>query len=162
MRSGTLILVSLFLLLWLTPKAYGQSRETRPAPATGSVSGRVMLGEEPAAGVTVALTPKRTATSPTTLPIIQAVTDSEGRFRVSSVAAGAYMVAALAPGFVIPDEVISFSEGKSITVDEGESVDDVNFLIKRGAVITGSITDENRAPVVEIRVNLLRLAEQGR
>jgi hypothetical protein len=161
MRSKTLTTVSLLLLFWFTPKAYGQSRETRPAPATGSVSGRVMLGEQPAVGVTVAVTPKRMAISSNTPPI-QTVTDSEGRFRLNSLAAGAYTVAALAPGFVVPDEVISFSEGRSITVDEGESVDNVNIFIKRGAVISGSVTDENHAPVIETRVNLLRLTEQGR
>jgi protocatechuate 3,4-dioxygenase beta subunit len=158
MRSVTLTTASFILAFCLMPEAYGQSRESKPA--TGSISGRVMLGEQPAAGVTVAATPKHLARSPYTR-LLQAVTDREGHFRLTSLAAGAYTVSALAPGFVVPDEAASFSEGKSVTVGEGESLDDVNFSIKRGGVITGSVTDENRAPIPEIRVNLLRLTEQG-
>jgi len=76
MRFLTLTTVSLFLSLCFGTNASGQSRETKP---TGSISGQVMLGDQPASGVTVGLTKGRQPT-PVNTPLTQAVTDSEGRF----------------------------------------------------------------------------------
>jgi protocatechuate 3,4-dioxygenase beta subunit len=161
MRLISLSLMSLFLLLCPAATAVGQSRESKPAPATGSISGRVMVGEDPAPGVTLALTSRRMRNMGGS-PLAQAVTDAEGRFQLNGIAAGTYLILPLAPGFVVPKEGVFYDEGKSVTIDEGESVDNVNFSIKRGGVLTGRVTDENREPLVETRINLLKLDEQGR
>jgi hypothetical protein len=157
MRFLTLTTVSLFLSLCFGTNAFSQSRETKP---TGSISGQVMLGDQPASGVTVGLTKGRQPT-PVNTPLTQAVTDSEGRFHLTNIAAGVYNIAPLAPGFIVPNERSPFGEGRSVTVDEGEAVDGIKFSIKRGGVITGRITDENREPLVEIRVTLMTINERG-
>jgi hypothetical protein len=160
MRFITLSTVSLFLLFCLVTHTPAQSRETKPAPATATISGRVTFGDQPASGVTVTLTSRRMAMDQNT-PLIKAVTDNEGRFQLTNIAAGTYLVAPLAPGFLPANSRSFYEEGKSITIDEGETVEDVDFVIKRGGVITGRITDENHEPIIEIRVNLLRLDERG-
>jgi hypothetical protein len=157
MRFITFTTVNLFLLLCLAANALAQSRETKP---TGSISGQVMLGEQPASGVTIALTQRRQITA-INVPFIQTVTDSEGRFHLTNIAAGTYAVAPLVPGFVVPNENSSFGEGRSVNIDEGEAVDGVNFSIKRGGVITGRVTDENHEPIIETRLTLMRVTEQG-
>jgi hypothetical protein len=160
MRSVTLTIVKLLFLLCLATNAASQSREAKPAPPTASITGHVMLGEQPASGVTVALSQRRLSNNQNT-PLTKAVTDSEGRFHLTNIAAGVYLVTPLAPGFLLPNEGSPFEEGKSVTVEEGETVEDVNFSIKRGGVITGRVTDENHEPIIETRVNLMKIDGRG-
>lgn len=156
MRFITLITISLFLSLCLVTSASGQTQETKP---TGSISGRVMLGEQPASGVTVAVKQRRMSATQIT-SLIKAVTDSAGHFQLTNIAAGTYMVGPIAPGFLMADSRNPYEEGRSVTVDEGETIEDVNFVVKQGGVITGRITDENHNPIVEIEVNLWSLDER--
>lgn len=151
-------LFTLFIL-WAASIAFSQSTSQESKPA-GSVSGRVLLGEQPASGVSVALTQRRVP-GLINSPLIQAVTDAQGYFHLTNVAAGTYMIAPLAPGFNIPSEN-SLLEERSITIDEGEAIEDVNFVIKRGGVITGRITNENHEPLIETRVTLFVITERGR
>lgn len=160
MRFVTLTTVRLFLLLCLVATASSQSREAKSVAPTASITGRVMLGEQPAVGVTVTVSQRR-AYGNQNMPLTKAVTDGEGRFQLTNLAAGVYSVGPLAPGFLTANEGSPFEAGRSVTLEEGETVGDVNFSIKRGGVITGRVTDESREPIIETRVNLLKIGEQG-
>jgi 5-hydroxyisourate hydrolase-like protein (transthyretin family) len=161
MRSVILTTVSLLVLLCFAANLSGQSRDAKPAsPTASSITGQVLLDGQPAAGVTVAVSQRRIDGNQN-MPLTKSVTDGDGRFQVTNLAAGVYQVAPLAPGFLVPNEGNFFQEGKSVTLDAGETVDEVNFSIKRGGVITGRVTNENNEPVIETRVSLMKIGEQG-
>jgi protocatechuate 3,4-dioxygenase beta subunit len=162
MRSSTLTTLSLLLLLCFVPDSLSQSRDVKPPPVA-SISGRVTLKEEPLRGVLVVLVQRGAPTiNGRYAPLAKAVTDEDGRFQMTNLAAGSYLVFPSAPGFVIKNEGESYEQGKPVALDEGETLEGINFALQRGAVITGRVTDFNRQPLIETRVDLVKLDDQGR
>jgi hypothetical protein len=133
------------------------TQQTESKPATGSISGRVTIGAEPAAGVMVALQPEVYSLE----ALSKAVTDTEGRFRLLDVPAGRYRVVPTAPLFLMPSEIPGDLPGKLVTVKAGEAVEELEFRLTRGGVITGRVTDAKGQPVIEERVNVTLLDERG-
>jgi protocatechuate 3,4-dioxygenase beta subunit len=121
----------------------------KEAPA--SVSGRVTDGERGVAGVAVVVM----YTEPTRRfkPVARARTDAEGRYRVTGVPPGRYQITPVAPTYVLQD-VSGFTPGKPLTLSAGEVVEDTDFRVTRGAVITGRVTDADGAPVIAEPVNV--------
>ena len=116
--------------------------------ATASISGTVTIKDKGRAGITIAVRNANGANSHSA--IYQVKTDQEGHYRISNVAAGSYDVSPNAPGFVV-----SMRSGSAvIIVAEGESIDDVNFSLTKGAVITGRVTNSEGQPLVEQGVTL--------
>src|SRR5262245_8508597 len=149
------ILVSLFSLC-LEVSIEAQSRETKPETAT--ISGLVTLKGEPASGVTVLLLELRA--NPANAP--RARTDENGRFRFTGVAAGSYSISAVAPGFVSLGTTDLGRGGHALNVAEGEKVENISLDLRRGGVITGSVTDSRGRPVVEETVNLSKVDKDGK
>jgi Carboxypeptidase regulatory-like domain len=117
--------------------------QQQPKEAPGSVSGRVREGERGAANLTVVVID----TAQRFRPVARARTDSEGRYRVANVPPGRYVVAPVAPAYVLQD-VTSFPPGKPLTLSAGESAEDVDFRVERGGVVTGRVTDSDGNPLV--------------
>jgi hypothetical protein len=115
----------------------------------GSVSGRVTVKEKAAVGVVVGLR-KRDVMPFESVP--RATTDQDGVYRITNVPPGAYEVVPAAPGFVLADS--KDARGKPVQVAEDENVDNVNFALVRGGVITGRITDADGRPVIQQQVNI--------
>ena len=88
-------------------------------------------------------------------------TDENGRFRFAGLKAGRYTLVAFAPGFVTPSENNFGSRAKTIDLADGENVENQEIALKRGAVITGRVTDSSGKPLVEQRVELTRLDDRG-
>jgi len=128
---------------------------TKAGAAT--VSGRVTLKGEPARGVAVLL--QGQGQGPSNAP--RAKTDEQGRFRFTSVAAGRYMIFALAPGYISPGDD-EMGRRQTLNVAEGEKVENVEIEIKRGGVIAGRITDSQGRPVIEETVNLSKFDSNGK
>src|SRR5687768_16596453 len=119
MRSVILTTVSLLALLCFAANLSGQSRDVKPtSPKASSITGRVMLDGQAAAGVTITVS-QRSIHGNQNMPLSKAVTDGDGRFQLTNLAAGAYQVAPLAPGFLTADEASPFEEGKRVTLDAG-------------------------------------------
>jgi hypothetical protein len=134
------------------------AQESKKEP-TGSVSGRVTLGDKPVPRAVVMLTtPER---GPQRTPPARATTDEDGRYRLTGVPAGSYTIAPSTPAFVVPAETSYAQPGKSITLSEGEEVDGIDFSLIRGGVITGRVTDADGRPLVEQYVNIIRVDERG-
>jgi hypothetical protein len=123
--------------------AYAQ----KEAPA--SVSGRVTMegehGERGVAGVAVVVM----STDPTQRfkPVGRARTDAEGRYRVAGVPPGRYVATPVAPAYVLQN-FNNFPPGKPLTLSAGDSAEDTDFRLVRGAVITGRVTDADGNPVI--------------
>src|SRR5688500_5547477 len=109
---------------------------------TGSITGRVTLATKGVAGVTVTITMSGDAFSGLGLKL-SAITDDEGRFRLSNLPPRTYVVWPFVPAFVVAEATGVYPLGKNVTVVAGEIVEYINFTLIRGVVInvtdTGSI-----------------------
>jgi hypothetical protein len=132
-----------------------------PSAATGAITGRVVADDgRPLSDAVIFL---NRAFARLYGPPLTATTDSDGRFRVSGLDSGLFMVSAQLPGFTTPD----------VTPEPGETNyyrpgDTVNLTLIKGGVITGTVRDSNNDPVVAVAVRALRVrdglgrAEAGR
>ncbi len=136
--------------------------QTLPKTGTATISGHVLLKNEPAAGVTVGLQPQIQSGIPDRSKNLYARTDQNGQFRITGINAGQYLLSALAPGFIGTSESQFALQGKPINIAEGENVENLEFRLKRGSVITGRITDSTGDPVVEIPIRLLKIDGNGK
>lgn len=132
----------------------GQSKEP-----TGSISGRVTLGDKPAPGVTVLLASPDSG--PIDKPLPQTTTDEDGHFQLTHIPAGNYLVQTFTPAFVGPSDEMRGRAGKVINLSEGEAVEDIDIALTRGGVITGRVIDANGQPLVQESVHLTALDERG-
>src|SRR6185436_19584747 len=131
---------------------------------TGSIAGRVTLGGKPAQGVVLTVN-ETSANEQRALNMLmrgaasaKATTDGEGRYRFSGLAAGLYDVTAFAPSLFSTDEMYN-----SVTLGEGAAVDDIDFSLSKGGVITGRVTTRDARPLIMEPIQAVRLdqAEPG-
>lgn len=120
-----------------------QALAQREAPA--SVAGRVREGERGVAGVNVVVL--SADSSRRFKPAGRARTDAEGRYRITGVPPGKYVVTPMAPAYVLLD-ITNFPPGKPLTLSAGDSVEDTDFRVLRGGVITGRVTDADGNPII--------------
>jgi protocatechuate 3,4-dioxygenase beta subunit/type 1 fimbria pilin len=131
-----------------------QAQTAESKAGTATVSGRVILKGESARGVMVILQTQNQG--PSNAP--RARTDESGRFHFTGIPAGRYSVSALSPGYASPeDNNYPGMRGKTLTLADGERVENVDLEIKRGGVIAGRVADSQGRPVIEERVNLSKL-----
>jgi protocatechuate 3,4-dioxygenase beta subunit len=164
MRS--LIRVAIFLAL-----LFGMESLTRSAflaqdsKETGTVTGRVLLDAKPTQGVIVIATPSTSdpfkmaeqMLKPSTK--LRAMTDADGRFRFEALPVGKYHIAPSTPALVVTEGDAS----KELTIAEAATIEDINFSLSRGAVITGKVTDSDGNPIIaeEISLKLVDNAKAG-
>jgi protocatechuate 3,4-dioxygenase beta subunit len=110
---------------------------------TATISGKVTLKTKALAGIVVVARPWDSGGPPRSR--YRSTTDENGNYRITNVLPGNYNVTPLAPGLVRDDEVTQ----KSVVIEEGDNVADVNFSMAQGGVITGKITDAEGKPLVE-------------
>jgi len=122
-------------------------------PSTGSVSGHVTLHSKGAAGIVVGV--RTSDFSSQGAPAIKGTTDADGYYRITGIPAGNYTVSPMTPSYVITDLVPVRGRGRTLLLAEGEDVQDVDFSLERGGVITGRVTDASGRPIVEERLTLI-------
>lgn len=158
-------LVLAILLFGATNALLAQAQIKGDKPATASITGRVTFGNRPLSGVTVTLeSPLNLGTGiiNTQRAPVTTKTDGEGRYRLTGIAAGYYLVWPRAMAYAMPSEGLSGRAGKTVNLSDGEQVDGVDFALAPGGVITGRITDHLGSPVIAQRVSLRRYAPDGR
>jgi len=171
MLASVRIAACLSLLLALAHMAWSQT-VSQPA-GTATVSGSVRLGEAPAVGIPLALVAEQggrpAGRGPTQSQATaqagaaqektaQVTTDEKGFYVFTNVAAGKYRVMLLTETLTNPSSD-QRSSGTSVTVSDGQAVSQIDFLLARGGVITGRITDHDGRPVIAQRVTLMTVAE---
>jgi hypothetical protein len=126
------VTVSLVILLPSLP-VFAQTQVTpKPVKSLGSVSGKVTIKEKGAPGVVVALHRPNFFNPYESTP--RATTDQDGNYKINNVAAGAYQVSFGAVGYVPAKNISGF---RNIAVGDGENIENINFALVRGGVITG-------------------------
>jgi hypothetical protein len=120
----------------------------------GSIAGRVTIASKPVAGATVTVSAGTDSLSGGGLSL-KTTTDDEGRFRISNLPSGTYYVWPFVPAFVVNEGTGIYPQGKSVAVEDGETAEDINFTLNRGAAITGRVTDSSGRPLIEERIRIL-------
>ncbi len=135
--------------------------QTPQSLGTASISGRLTFKEQPLPGVLVTL--ERAGANPNSQQApISAKTDTDGRYRLTGIAAGQYSVSPHALAYVVPFDGATYRPGKTVTISDGEALEGFDFALVKGGVIAGMITDHTGRAVIGQRVNLERLNEQGK
>src|SRR5262249_8239788 len=138
----------LILILLIAPNVCAQ---IEPKGSSGVIAGRVSADGTPVAGITVIVTSGASFQGEVAG---RATTDDQGNYRVIGLAAGEYSINPFPPAFYTPLTQFSGPRGKSVSLDDGETVDGIDFKLIRGGVITGRIVDSAGKPVVEERVQI--------
>jgi carboxypeptidase family protein len=87
-----------------------------------------------------------------------ALTDGNGRYHLTSMPAGAYIVSATKANYLrfTWGQTRVDGPGKRITLAAGQELDNINLTLMRGGVITGRIVDEGGDPLPEVFVSAMR------
>jgi hypothetical protein len=144
--------------------ARDQTPDVKPRPL-GSISGRVTLSGSPAEGIPVVAVSGQTVNRRDAAA--RTVTDSEGRYRLPELLPGQYQIWAVTPGLIAEPGPLPrygfpyFGSIQNIILGANEDLSDIDMKLVRGAVITGRVTDAENKPVVEERVTLQLVDENG-
>jgi protocatechuate 3,4-dioxygenase beta subunit len=160
--SILLLVVSGHSVSW----AGAQTPQRDNRPRTASIGGRVTVSGAPAANalVTVVEADPQSVMLGVESPqgeSIKVRTDNDGRYRVTGLAEGAYVIHALSKAYVLSKSLFGVDAFKSATLDEGESRDDIDIALVRGGVITGRVIDAEARPVIGAGLRLFPVDEKG-
>jgi protocatechuate 3,4-dioxygenase beta subunit len=160
-QGGVMPKFALSILVLLFAFLSVQAQLTDMGGGTGIVSGRVTLKGEPARGVVVLLQSEEAKGTGDRNQGLRVKTDENGRFRFTGLKAGQYTLTALAHGFITHNENTFGSRTKTINISDGENIENHEIALKRGAVITGRVTDSGGKPLVEQQVEVTTIDDQG-
>ena len=138
-----------YILLILGIAIHSQAQTTPAKQPTATVSGKVTIKGKGVPGIAVMAT-EYNYRGVGERPSYRATTDASGNYRISNVPEGSYQIRPHAPAFAL-DEEQAFNP---LNIAHGETVEDVNFSLVRGGVITGKITDSAGEPLIEHSVSL--------
>ena len=146
-------------LAWCSVVFCIQAQEAVPNKTSGSISGRITVDGRPKAGLVVELL--ATDTNGPRRPIAKAITTKSGKYVLANVASGTYDVSPSTPTFVVPNEGRAGQSGRSVAIDQGESIKGIDFdLISKGS-IRGRVLDVNGEPVKGQIVELILRGENN-
>jgi len=153
----------LALLFWsVQDSATAQTPQPDTRPRNCAISGSVTIGGQPAANALIIATEVRqsrngqvpTLTTPTGSPVktVHKVhADWDGRYQVTGLPAGRYQVRVSARAFISVENDVDQKLGRTITLDDGEAREKVDFALVRGGVITGRVADaEGRVAIAQL------------
>jgi len=128
----------------------GHAQSTSSKEPAASISGKVTFQGEGVRGVIVALSVNE-PTKPPKLTNVRGITDAKGEYRITNVPPGNYDVSPSAAAYVVE----GVSNGvRTLIVNEGGTIENLDFSLIRGGVITGRVVDSDGRPVIEEEVYL--------
>ena len=137
-----------WLLLIACAPALAQSQIDKKE-STSTVGGKVTVKGKGAPGISVSLRLVNQGRQQS--PAYRGSSDLDGKYRIANVRPGAYEVGPDAPTLVASS---SEPRNRMLIVTEGENVEDIDFDLIRGGVITGRITDSDGQPLIEINFSV--------
>jgi protocatechuate 3,4-dioxygenase beta subunit len=93
-----------------------------------------------------------------------ALTDTDGRYRIANLPEGNYELRVMLMSYIAEKEQWTNDNYlvRSITLHKGETLNDVDFSLVRGGVITGRVTDADGHPIISGLVYLQVVYADGR
>jgi hypothetical protein len=155
MKEKFLFIPIAFVLLTLTcASAFAQQQTPTPEisneETSGAISGSIVNERgEPMAGATVFLRALGTVNAGRT-----SSADTDGRFRVTGLEPGLYVVTGYSPAYVFQSPELDSSPSYYRVGDS------VRIEMIKGGVITGTVVNAAGEPIVGIRVRALRIRDQ--
>jgi hypothetical protein len=139
--------VATWLICWLCALTAQAQR------ATGSIGGQVISDTgKPLPRAQILIVPAGTDMAKIMGGMHRQLTDGEGRFQADGLAPAVYQIVAMAPGYVMA------ALENPLTPPTFRIGDNVTIVLRKGGVITGTVTDANGKPLVGMRVGALSLA----
>ncbi|MEW6125489.1 MAG: hypothetical protein AB1757_00385 [Acidobacteriota bacterium] len=158
MKPAIWIATLIVVLLCIAQNTPAQSKDAKP---TGSISGQVTIDGKSLSHFTVGLFAG--VFSSRQNPLITVTTDEEGRFQFSGIARGNYRIIPLTSTFIAENNPRHpWEAGKDVAINDGERIEEINFSLKRGGVITGRVTDANQQPIIKTFVSVWRFEEKSK
>jgi type 1 fimbria pilin len=121
--------------------------QNQPPKKPSSISGKVTFKGNGLSGITVGAIFRGSITGKTRF---SAVTDTQGNYRISDLPPGNYELSPVAPQFVASGLIFP----KRVFLDEGETLDGMDFSLVRGGVISGKVTNSDGQALIEEPVQL--------
>jgi hypothetical protein len=160
---GAMLAMSSFAAAAQAPRPGQPTAAPRPASPSPDASRPVAPTAILRGRITAADTGKPLRRARVTLvPLVQAVgqlriaasTNSQGRYELKDVPAGAYRVSAMRAGYVTFQygQRRSLEPGRTVELRGGQSVERIDIALPRGGVMAGRITDETGEPFPGVRV----------
>ncbi|HSD90989.1 MAG TPA: carboxypeptidase regulatory-like domain-containing protein, partial [Kofleriaceae bacterium] len=126
------------------------SGPTQPASLAGKVTRAADGAPVPNAVVSLAPAELMAMFIKSEMPTLVATTDANGLWKVPRVMPGAYVVAAMASGYLPGD-------GGKVTVAAGEQRDGVNMtLTAGGTIVHGTVADVGGGPIADARITAMK------
>lgn len=142
--------VILCLLLVVSVAVCGHAQSIATKESTASISGKVTFKGEGLQGVIITLRVSDAGSS-RKLTNYRGVTDAKGEYRIANVPAGTYTVTPAAAAFVGEEEL---GGERSLIVNKDENIENLDFSLIRGGVITGKVVDADGQPQIEEEVRV--------
>ena len=156
--------ILLVVLMWFSAVAVGRVQTRRdtaaqPTIGTASIAGVVVTDETPPQPVRRAIV---TLTGDDLRPSRGAITDDDGRFTLSGLPAGRFILTAMRASFVtsLYGAKRAGRPGTPISLTDGQT-QNVVVRLWRGAVIAGVLRDDTGEPVAGIPVTAERISGSG-
>lgn len=135
----------------------GRAQSNSSKGPTASISGKVTFQGDGVKGVIVAL---RAGDHWSTRKFTnyRGVTGAKGEYRIANVPPGTYGVSPAATGFVVEGE----SNGeRTLIVNGSETIENFDFSLTHGGVITGRVLDSDGLPVIEEEIYVFSPRDPG-
>ncbi|HET8676917.1 MAG TPA: hypothetical protein VFO63_14065 [Blastocatellia bacterium] len=159
MRALRLLMIIALMIVAVWVNGAAQSSEREQGEATAAITGRVMVNGKPAAGFVVLIERVDRKREQDLMamfqrePLAKALTDNEGRYRLTGLHAARYKVKPFAPSHISEPE-------KTVTVAAGDTVENIDFSLMRGGVITGRVVKADGRPVIGETVSFAPAREE--
>ena len=146
--SSRLVVAAVLLIVSAAVSSWSQTVPEKGA--TASISGKVKLKDKAVAGVIV-YAEEQNSRGYRQRSNYRGTTDQNGNYRITNVRAGTYSIRPVGSPFALEDYVTN----NEVVISEGENVEDINFSMVPGGVITGKISDPDGKPLVEEYVSIV-------
>jgi protocatechuate 3,4-dioxygenase beta subunit len=150
--SARLVIASVLLIL--SAVASSPAQTTPEKTANGNITGMVTLKNKGVAGVVV-FAEEQNSHMWRSGSRYRATTDQTGNYRITNIPPGTYAILPAAPSLAFEKELTS----NSFVLSEGETLEDINFSMVPGGVITGKVTDADGKPLIEASISLTQIDE---